>query len=76
VHTIPIAQRQLPKLLHRLLHPLLFRFNVHEEFGAMNLKPLCNVVCRKLGVDNAKARCTHICDQLLLPSEVHDEASH
>jgi hypothetical protein len=42
----------------------------------MNLKPLCNLVCRKPTVDDAKARYTHVRDQLLLLSEVHDEASH
>ncbi len=54
----------------------LFQFNVREEFRAMNLKPLCNLVCRKPTVDDVRACYTHVCDQLLLPDEVHDEVSH
>jgi len=54
----------------------LFRFNVCEEFKAMNFKPLCNLVCRKPTIDDARAYCTHVHDQLLLLSEVHDEISH
>jgi len=42
----------------------------------MNLKPLCNLVHRKPTINNVRARCTHVHDQLLLPSEVRDEASH
>ncbi len=42
----------------------------------MNLKPLCNLVCRKLVVDDAKACCTHVRDQLVLPNEVRDETNH
>jgi hypothetical protein len=54
----------------------LFRFNVHEELWAMNLKPLYNLVCRNPMVDNVKARCTHVRDQFMLSNEVHDEANH
>jgi hypothetical protein len=54
----------------------LFQFNVHEEFRVMNLKPLCNLVCKKPSVDYARACCTHVHDQLLLPNEVCDETSH
>jgi hypothetical protein len=42
----------------------------------MNLKPLCNLICRKPTIDDAKAHCTHVCDQLQLPDEVRDEANH
>jgi hypothetical protein len=42
----------------------------------MNLKPLCNLVCRKPMVDDAKASCTHVHDQLMLLGEVRDETSH
>ncbi len=42
----------------------------------MNLKPLCNLVCRKPTVDDVRARCTHMCDQLLLSNGVCDEANH
>jgi hypothetical protein len=42
----------------------------------MNFKPFCNLICRKLVVDDARAHCTHVHDQLLLSSEVHDEARH
>jgi hypothetical protein len=42
----------------------------------MNLKPLCNLVCKKPIVDDVRARCTHVCDQLLLPNGVCDETNH
>jgi hypothetical protein len=42
----------------------------------MNFKPLCNLVCRKLAVDDVKAHCTHVHDQLLLLGEVCDEINH
>jgi hypothetical protein len=54
----------------------LFRFNVLKEFRVVNFKPFCNLVCQKPAVDDAKARCTHVHDQLLLSGEVHDEANH
>ncbi len=42
----------------------------------MNLKSLCNLVCRKPMVDDAKAHCTHVYNQLMLPAEVRDETIH
>jgi hypothetical protein len=54
----------------------LFQFNVREKIRAMNVKPLCNLVCRKPTVDNVRARCTHVHNQFLLSNEVCDEANH
>ncbi len=42
----------------------------------MNFKPFSIVVCRKLMIDDVKAHCTYVRDQVLLPSEVHDEVNH
>ncbi len=49
---------------------------MRKEFRAMNLKPFCNLVSRKPAVDDVKAHCTHVRDQLVLSGEVRDEASH